>query len=145
MAGGVGSVPIAILRSSFVTVDSLSGIRDRLRPMMEVAADRYRGRVPHGYPHLVDTPEQGLVGLEIDPSHALYVTGDGEELYAEIYRRSPRTDNRSGGGRQKFGGMPLSDRRALGPDVTDQDLRNLLAELMSYYNFQPNLLYFTDD
>lgn len=128
-----------------MSVESLSVIRDRLLPMMDVAADRYRGRVPRGYPHLIDTPEQGVIGLEIDASHALFVTSDGADLFAEIYRTSPRTDNRSGAGREKFGGAPFNDRRSLGPDVSDQELRNLLADLMSYFNSQPNLIHITDD
>lgn len=128
-----------------MSVDSLSNIRDRLVPMMEVTADRYRGRVPYGYPHLIDAPGQGMVGLEIDPSHALYMTTDGDQVYAELYRRSPRSDNRSGAGREKFGGLPFNDRRPIADDVSDQDLRNLLADLMSYFNTQPNLLYITDD
>nr|MBA3378042.1 hypothetical protein [Chloroflexia bacterium] len=73
-----------------MSVDSLSLVRDRLLPMMEVTADRYRGRVPRGYPHVINTAQQGVVGLEIDASHALYVTSDGEDLFAEIYRRAPR-------------------------------------------------------
>ncbi|MBA3379809.1 MAG: hypothetical protein H0T93_13080 [Chloroflexia bacterium] len=128
-----------------MSVDSLSIIRDRLLPMMEVTADRYRGRVPRGYPHMIDTPQQGVVGLEIDASHALYVTSDGADLFAEIYRRAPRTDNRSGAGREKFSGLPFNDRRPIGADVSDQDLRNLLADLMSYFNSQPNLIHITDD
>lgn len=128
-----------------MSVDSLGLVRDRLLPMMEVTADRYRGRVPRGYPHVIDTPQQGVVGLEIDASHALYVTSDGDGLFAEIYRRAPRTDNRSGAGREKFSGLPFNDRRSIGSDISDQDLRNLLADLMSYFNSQPNLLYITDD
>lgn len=128
-----------------MSVDSLSAIRDRMLPMLEVAADQYRGRAPRGFPNVVDAPEQGLFGLEIDPSHALYVTTDGEELFAEVYRRSPRTDNRAGAGRQKPAGVPFNDRRPLPPDITDQDLRNILADLMSYFNNLPNLLYITDD
>ncbi len=128
-----------------MSVDSLSAIRDRLLPMMEVTLDQYRGRVPRGYPHTIDTPQQGVVGLEIDPSHALYLTSDGVDMFAEIYRRAPRTDNRSGAGREKFSGLPFNDRRPIRADVTDQDLRNLLADLMSYFNSQPNLIHITDD
>lgn len=128
-----------------MTVESLIAIRDRMRPMMDVAVDRYQGRVPRGYPNLVDTPQLGVVGIEIDASHALYVTSNGDDLYAEIYRRSSRTDNRSSAGREKFSGMPFNDRRPLDPNASDQDLRNLLADLMSYFNAQPNLIHITDD
>ncbi len=128
-----------------MSVDSLSTIRDRMLPMLEVAADQYRTRVPRGYPHVINTPDQGVIGLEIDPSHALFVTSDGEGLFAEIYRRSPRTDSRAGAGRQKPAGVPFNDRRVLSADITDQDLRNLIADLMSYFNSQPNLIHITDD
>ena len=128
-----------------MSVESLSIIRDRILPMLEVAADQYRSRVPFGYPHIIDTPDQGVVGFEIDSSHALFVTSDGSDLFAEIYRRNPRTDSRAGAGRQKPAGVPFNDRRALGSDVTDLELRDLIAELMSYFNMQPGLIHITDD
>jgi len=128
-----------------VTVEGLTGIRDRVLPMFEIAAEQYRHRVPEGYPHVSDHPEQGTIGLEIDPNHALYITTDGDALFAEVYRRSPRTDNRAGAGRQKGSGLPLTDQRPLQPDVSDQTLRNLIAEMMSHFNTQPGLLYITDD
>lgn len=123
----------------------LIGIRDRILPMFEIAAERYRGRVPAGYPNVVNQPVQGLIGLEIDPNYALYITRDGDELFAEIYRRNPRTDNRAGAGRQKFAGLPFDDQRPLSPHASDQELRNLVAELMSHFNSQPNLIHITDD
>jgi hypothetical protein len=67
------------------------------------------------------------------------------QLSSEIYRRYSRTDNRSSAGWQKYGGQPYVDRRPLGRVVSEQVLRNLIAELMSYYNSQPGLLYITDD
>ena len=114
-------------------------------PMLQVAADQYRRRVPAGYPHLIDAVANGSFGIEIDPSHALYVTSDGTDLFAEMYRRNPRIDNRSSAGRQKPSGVPFSDRRPLPADVDDQTLRNLIAELMSYFNLQPGLIHITDD
>ena len=128
-----------------MSVDSLSVIRDRMLPMLQVAADYYRGRVPRGYPNVVDNPDQGMIGLEIDPSFAVFITSDGEQLFAEMYNRQPRTDNRSGAGREKFAGAPFSDRRPLSTAVSDQELRNLLAELMHNFNQQPGLLFITDD
>lgn len=128
-----------------MSVEALSSIRDRLLPMLEFAASRYRGRVPAGYPNLIDTPDQGLVGLEIDPSYALFVTTDGTHTWAEVYRRNPRTDNRANAGYQKPAGLPFNDRRPLPADVSDVALRNLIAELMSYFNAQPNLIHITDD
>ena len=140
------TVPITSEMSEpMVTTSVLVDIRSRIVPMMEVAATQYRHRVPAGYPNVVDQPDRGVVGLEIDPDFALYITAEGDEVYAEVYRRAPRTDNRAGGGRQKFAGTPFNDRRLLDPQISDQGLRNLIAELMSYFNFQPGLIHITDD
>ena len=128
-----------------VTVDTLGDIRSRLVPMLEVVAEQYEGRVPPGYPHVINDESRGLVGLEIDPAYALYVTAGRDGTFAEFYRRDPRNDNRSGASREKFAGAPHYDRRKLDESISDQGLRNLIAEVMSYYNFQPALLYITDD
>ena len=128
-----------------VSVQSLIGIRDRMVPMFAVAAEHYRHRVPAGYPNVIDQPDRGTIGLEIDPNYALFITTDGVDLFAEIYRRSPRTDNRAGAAFQKNSGLPFNDRRPLAPNASDQTLRNLIAELMSYFNVQPNLIHITDD
>ncbi len=138
----------AILRFEefpIVAVDALQDVRSRLLPMLQTAAQQYQNRVPSGYPVVTDSPESGTIGLEIDPSHALYIVEDGEELSARMYRRAPRTDSRSSSGRQKYGGAPFSDARPLSTDVSDHELRNLIAELMSWYNTQPGLLYITDE
>jgi hypothetical protein len=127
-----------------VSSEVLSGIRDRMLPMMDIASARYADRVPAGYPHVIDNVEQGTFGLEIDSSHALYITSNGTDLFAEVYRRSPRIDNRASASRQKPSGVPFSDRRPLANDVDDETLRNLIAELMSYFNLQPGLIHITD-
>ncbi|MGC4192569.1 MAG: hypothetical protein QM589_15615 [Thermomicrobiales bacterium] len=128
-----------------MSAERLSEIRDRMVPMLQVAVEQYQRRVPAGYPHLVDAVENGTFGIEIDPSHALFVTSNGSDLFAEIYRRNPRTDNRSSASRQKPAGVPFSDRRPLPANVDDQALRNLVAELMSYFNQQPGMIHITDD
>jgi hypothetical protein len=127
-----------------VSTDLLSGLRDRLRPMLDFAAESYRERVPAGYPVIVDAVEQGVVGLELDPSYALYFTTDGTELFAEVYRRSPRTDSRSSSSRQKQAGLPLHDRRTLPAGISDRALRNLIAELMHHWNVQPGIIHISD-
>ncbi len=128
-----------------MSAETLRGIRERMLPMLEAAAARYANRVPAGYPHVVDNVAGGMFGFEIDPSHALYITSDGADLHAEVYRRSPRTDNRASASRMKPAGVPFSDRRPLANNVDDETLRNLIADLMSYFNQQPGLLYLTDD
>ncbi len=127
-----------------MSVVALDGVRERIVPMLRLAAEEYRTRTPEGYPVVVDAPESGAVGIELDPMHALYVTSDGGQLYADLYYRSWRNDTRSSASREKFGGMPTNDRRPLPDDPSPQHLRNLLAELMSRWNFQPGIIHITD-
>lgn len=127
-----------------MTSSLLDSIRPRVLPMLHVAAQEYKVRVPSGFPAVVDSPDAGLLGFEIDPSYALYLVADDGRLYADLYYRSARTDARSSAMREKFAGAPVVDRRPLPLDVTETHLRNLIAELMSRYNAQPGLIYITD-
>lgn len=127
-----------------MSVAGLEGIRERMVPMLRVAAAEYRHRTPNGYPVVLDDRETRTVGIEIDPSFALYVLEEDGALYADLYYRSARTDNRSSASREKYSGMPVNDRRPLPSDVSDLHLRNLLAELMSHWNQQPGIIHITD-
>ena len=124
--------------------EMLEQVRVRFLPMVHLVASEYRPRVPEGYPIVVDAVDQGMVGLEIDPSYALYITTDGTELYVDYYFRSTRDDARSSAMREKFAGAPVYDRRPLSPLVSDQQLRNMVAELMARHNFQPGLVHISD-
>lgn len=128
-----------------MSTEALHEIWDRLQPMIDVAVSQYRFRVPRGYPNMIDTADRGLVGFEIDGNHGLFITEESGALHAELYRRNQRTDTRAGANYQKYGGTPFTDKRPLESNPTDQDLRNLIAELMSYYNQQQTILYITDD
>jgi hypothetical protein len=127
-----------------VSVEMLEQVRERIMPMLRLVAEEYQRRVPEGYPNVVDSVTNGLVGIEIDPSFAMYVTAEGNELFADFYYRSSRTDARSSASREKFAGSPVYDRRPLSPYVTDIQLRNLIAEIMSRHNFQPGLIHISD-
>jgi hypothetical protein len=127
-----------------VSVEMLEQVRARMMPMLRLVAEEYRPRVPEGYPIVVDSVANGLIGLEIEPSYALYVTTDGTELFADYYYRSSRTDPRSSASREKFSGTPIYDRRPLSPSVTDLQLRNMIAELMTRHNYQPGLIHISD-
>ncbi|MBA3414377.1 MAG: hypothetical protein H0U10_04025 [Chloroflexia bacterium] len=127
-----------------MSVAALAEVGERIGPMLRLVAAEYRGRTPEGYPVVVDAAASGTVGIELDPMHALYVTSDGDQLYADLYYRASRNDTRSSASREKFGGMPTNDRRPLPDDVSPQHLRNLLAELMSRWNFQPGIIHITD-
>jgi hypothetical protein len=126
------------------SVEMLEQVRERIMPMLRLVAEEYQGRVPEGYPIVVDSVENGLVGIEIDPSFAMYVTSEGNELFADFYYRSSRTDARTSASREKFAGAPVYDRRPISPYVSDVQLRNLIAELMSRHNFQPGLIHISD-
>jgi hypothetical protein len=127
-----------------VSVEALRDVRERVLPMLRFAAEEYRHRTPDGYPVVVDAVDTGMLGLELDPSHALYLVTDGDRLYADFFYRSSRTDARSSASREKFGGLPSPDRRELAPTASDQDLRNLIAELMARWNVQPGIIHITD-
>jgi hypothetical protein len=127
-----------------VADEMLEKVRDRLLPMLQLVAEQYRPRVAEGYPVIVDAVPQGLVGLEIDPNYALYITSDGGQLFADFYYRSTRNDVRSSASREKFSGSPVYDRRPISPALTDVQLRNMVAELMTLHNFQQGLVHITD-
>ena len=84
------------------------------------------------------------MGIEIDPNYALYLTVEGDQAFADFYWRSARYDARTSASREKFAGSPLYDRRPLSPSITDVELRNLIAELMSRFNSQSGLIHISD-
>ena len=127
-----------------VSVEMLEQVRARMMPMLRLVAAEYESRVPEGYPVIVDAVDRGVFGLEIDPSYAIYVTADGDALFADYYWRSSRYDARSSAMREKFAGSPVYDRRPLSPNATDRELRNMIAELMARHNYQPGLVHITD-
>ena len=127
-----------------VAGEMLEQMRGRMMPMLRLVAAEYRPRVPEGYPIVVDAVENGMVGIEIDPNYALYVTEVGGELFADYYYRSSRSDARSSASREKFAGAPVYDRRPLSPAMSDIQLRNLISELMARHNFQPGLVHISD-
>ena len=124
--------------------DTLQGLRDRMMPMLEQVVAEYSGRVPDGYPAIVNAPSQGLFGIELEPSFSLYFTTDGESIFADFYFRSHRIDARTSASREKFAGRPVEDRRVISPAVTDVALRNMLAEMLARWNTQPLVVHITD-
>jgi len=127
-----------------VSVEQLNDVRDRLLPMLRYTAEEYSHRVPTGYPVVVDRIDQGQIGIELDASHALYIVSDGADLFATLSSRASRDDARSSASRPKFSGAPVNDWRPLGAAVDQQSLRNLLAELLTAWNSQPNIVFITD-
>lgn len=118
--------------------------RDRLLPMLTYTAREYAQRTPPGYPNVIDEPDQGIIGIALDPSYSLFFLQDTEGWTADITRRNPRTDARSSASSMRHGGAPANDQRLLPADIDDQGLRNLIAELKSYFNQQPGLIHISD-
>ncbi len=127
-----------------MSVQELESMRARVLPMLTYAAQEYGLRTPNGYPVVIDTPASGAIGIELDPSYALYLVSDGDQLYADFYYRAARIDARSSASREKFSGMPFPDRRPIEPSIGDQQLRNLIAELMARFNSQPGIIHISD-
>jgi len=132
------------MRRIVATVEQLQGLRDRVMPMLAQVAEDYRERTPEGYPAITDAASEGVVGIEIDPSFGLFFTTDGTGLFADLYTRSHRIDARASASREKFAGRPVEDHRPISADISDNELRNLLAELLSRFNTQPLLIHITD-
>lgn len=122
----------------------LAGIANRVEPMFAQVLEDYRHRVPAGYPNISGNSARGSFGIQLDPSFALFFVNDGEGLFADMSYRSSRTDARSSASREKFAGMPVFDRRPIQATISDQELRNLVAELLSRFNMQPLLIHITD-
>ena len=132
------------MRGTYVSVEMLEQVRERMLPMLRLVAEEYGPRVPEGYPIIVDAISTGVLGIEIDPNYALYITSDGSDLFADYYVRSSRIDARSSASREKFSGSPLYDRRPFSAYTTDIQLRNMIAELMARHNTQPGLIHISD-
>ncbi len=125
-------------------VDQLQSLRDRVMPMLEHVKAEYAERTPDQYPVIVDNVQRGVVGIELDPNYALYFTHDGNGVFADVYFRDHRIDARTSAGRAKFSGRPKDDHRPLAANVSDVELRNLLAEMRSRFNMQPLMIHHTD-
>lgn len=121
-----------------------TGLRQRLLPMLRYVATEYRDRTPPGYPEVIDEPAQGIIGIALDPSYSLFFTQEETGWSAQMTRRNPRTDARSSASTMRHGGAPLNDNRPIPDDVSDQTIRNLIAELKSYFNQQPGLIHISD-
>ena len=125
-------------------VAQLETIRELMLPMLQIVAEEYRPRTPDGYPVLVDAPERGAIGIQLDPSHSLHIVSDGSQLYADLTARASRTDARSSASREKYSGQPFNDHRPIDTSISPVELRNLISELLNRWNMQPTIIHITD-
>jgi hypothetical protein len=123
----------------------LGAMRSRLMPLLEATHAQYVGRVRRGYPRLVDNVERGGVfGLDLDPGFGIYFMTDGAQVFAELHYVALRVDTLSAANREKFAGRPVQRRFDLDPSWTDLQLRNLVSELVSRWNWQQTAIYRVD-
>jgi hypothetical protein len=125
-------------------IAEFKALRTRMLPMFQAVAKEYETRSDPGYPVVADNVEGGYFGILLDPTYALYVMTDGERVFAQINMVGWRTDVRSSANKEKFTSLPFEGERPLSSDMSDNQLRNLIAELLSYYNTQPMMIQTTD-
>src|SRR5690606_6894025 len=114
-------------------------------PMFEVVAQGYATRTEPGYPIVFDSVEEnGYFGIHLDPGYGLYIMTDGTSVFAQINIIGWRTDVRSSANKEKFAALPFEGVRPVSNEMSDNQLRNLIAELLSYWNTQPLLMNHTD-
>jgi hypothetical protein len=123
----------------------LGALRTRMLPMFQVLAEEYRTRTDPGYPVVVDSVDVGgYFGIILDPMYGLYIMTDGERVFAQISMVGWRTDVRSSANKEKFTSLPFEGERPVSSAMSDGQLRNLISELLSYWNTQPLMIHITD-
>ena len=123
----------------------LRRLRDRMLPMLQVVARRYAALTDGGYPVVSDNVEDGgYFGISLAPDYGLYILSDGNQVWAQLSIVGWRTDARSSANREKFAGLPFDGLRPVAAEMTDTQLRDLIAELLSHWNAQPLNLHRTD-
>lgn len=126
-------------------VTTLRHLRDRVMPMLQEVARTYDTRTEPGYPVIMDNLDNGgYFGIMLDPAYGLYFLTDGDQIFAQINMVGWRNDVRSSANKEKFSNLPFSGVRRVADNLTDQQLRNLIAELLSHWNMQPLLIHHTD-
>lgn len=127
------------------TLEELRALRARMLPMFQAVAEEYRHRTVPGYPLVFDNLEEGgYFGIHLDPSYSLYLMTDGETVFAQLSIIGWRTDVRSSANKEKFGGLPFDGVRSVSSKMSDNQLRNMIAEFLSYWNTQPLRMHVTD-
>lgn len=131
------------------TIDDLQSelrvLRDRMIPMFEVIAEDWASRTEPGYPVVFDNVESnGYFGVSLDPGYSLFVMIDSGEIIAQLNVIAWRTDVRSAANYEKFTSLPAGGVKPVSMAMSDNQLRNLIAELLSHWNVQPLVIRVTD-
>jgi hypothetical protein len=123
----------------------LRELRDRMIPMFEFVAEEWASRTEEGYPVVFDNVESnGYFGIGLDPGYSLFIMIDRWEIVAQLNVIAWRTDVRSAANYEKFTSLPAGGIKTLSPNMSDNQLRNLISELLSHWNVQPLVIRVTD-
>ncbi len=126
-------------------LDDLQQLRDRMIPLFEALTEEWSTRTEPGYPVIFDNVESGgYFGVNLDPGYGLYVMIDDGQIIAQLNVIAWRTDVRSAANREKFTSLPAGGVKPVSPDMSDNQLRNLLSELLAHWNVQPLVIRVTD-
>lgn len=126
-------------------ITSLRRLRERVLPMLREVARTYETRTEPGYPIVIDNVDNGgYFGIMLDPDYGLYFLTDGRQILAQINMVGWRNDVRSSANKEKFAGLPFGGVRPVPDTLTNAQLRNLMAELLSHWNMQPLLIHRSD-
>ncbi|RIK41865.1 MAG: hypothetical protein DCC58_11860 [Chloroflexi bacterium] len=123
----------------------LGEIRATVLPILEEVQAEYAPRVRQGYPRIIDNVERGgVVGMNLDANFGVYFMTDGSDVYAELHTLALRTDTLSMANAEKFSGRPQHERVTIGADWNDLSYRNLIARLLSAWNYQQLAIFRVD-
>lgn len=127
------------------TVDELRALRERMLPMLRTVAMEYRTRTDPGYPIILDNVESGgYFGIMLAPGYGLSIMAEDGAVVAQLNIVGWRTDVRSSASKEKFASVPFAGTRPISSRMSDGLLRNILSELLSFFNTQPLMLNVTD-
>jgi hypothetical protein len=126
-------------------LDQLRELRDRMVPMMEALSEEWNNRTEAGYPVIFDNVEAGgYFGVNLDPGYGLYVMIDDGQILAQLNVITWRTDVRSAANREKFSSLPSGGLKPVSVEMSDNELRNMISELLAHWNVQPLVIRVTD-
>jgi len=125
--------------------EELRELRDRLLPILREIGQQFRGRGVPGYPVTVDDVELGgYFGWELAPGYGLYIVAEADGLVAQLQTMSWRNDVHASAGRERFGATPSVATLPISAEMSDAQLRNLVARVLASWHKQPLLIHQSD-
>lgn len=131
--------------SSVPLREQLRELRDRMLPMLHELARQFRGRAVPGYPVIVDDVERGgYFGIVLAPEYGLYVMAEEDHLVVQQQTVSWRNDVHWAAGRERFGATPRLTTFPISTEMSDAQIRDLLARVTASWHKQPLLIHQSD-